>query len=196
MDRDTLLTEMFLEYWLWDIKPDFENPPANSPEEFILSLYQGKKEDALSAYPWRSATRYAQLELKVPEQSADGRYKYEANVPEDFLIAIGFWRDKERRMDCMNSVDIVGKKARTNETSITMGYTKKDVDEDELDPWVIEYIKLVLAADLADIGGVPIDRKNYLLQRKDVELIKLGNKDYEMAHKDEISSSIHQFEWS
>lgn len=196
MDKNTLLREMFLEFWLWDVEPDFENPTPNSPESFILSLYDSKKEEALSAYPWRSATRYAQLDLKEPEQSSDGRYKYEADVPEDFIVAIGFWKDKERRMDCMNSVDIVGKKARTNEKTIIMGYTKKDVDEDDLDPWVLDYIKLVLAADLADIGGIPLDRKNYLLQKKDVDLIKLGNKDYEMSHRDEISSSIHQFEWS
>lgn len=196
MNRNTLLREMFLEYWQWDVEPEFENPTPNSPESFVLSMYDSKKEEALAAYPWRSATRYTQLNLKEPEQSSDGRYKYEATLPEDFILAVGFWQDKTRHYDCMNAVDIVGKKARTNMRTITLGYIKKDVDEDDLDPWVLDYIKIKIAADLSDIGGQSIDRKNYLLQQAEVNLIKCGNKDYEMAHKDEISSSIHQFEWA
>lgn len=195
MNKLDLLREMFLEYWQWDVNPELENPPKNSPEEFVLSMYDDRKASALMAYPWRSAVRYVDLDLQIPEVSSDGRYKYEATVPEDFILAVGFWQDKARRIDCMNSVDIVGRKARTNLKSITMGYIKKDVDEEDLDPWVIDYIKIFIASELSDIGGQSPDRKNFLMEKVQSDLIKCGNKDYEMAHKDEISSSIHQFEW-
>lgn len=195
MDKKSVLRDMFLRYWQWDVEPELDNPPKNSPEYFVLSMYDDEKQAALCRYPWRSAVRYAQLELSKPERPADGRYRYEADLPEDFGLAVGFWQDSQRRMDCHNAVDIVGKKARTNLNTITLGYIKKDVEEDELDPWVIDYLEIFIASDLSDIGGQSPDRKNYLNQKAETDLIACGNKDYEMSQKDEVSSTTHQFEW-
>lgn len=195
MDKNELLRQMFLEYWQWDVDPELDNPPANSPEAFVLSMYDEKKSMALSKYPWRSAISYVELTGTEPEVSKDGHYKYEVKVPDNFLMATGFWRDFKRTQDCHNSVDIVGKTARTNLPKFTMGYVNKDVDEDDLDPWVCDYIKIVIASELSDIGGQTPDRKNYLMQKAEADLITCGNKDFEMAHHDEVSSSIHQFEW-
>lgn len=195
MNKNELLREMFLKFWQWDVDPQLTNPTANSPEYFVLSMYDNLKANALSKYPWRSATVYVTLTPTVPLVSSDGRYKYEVAIPENFVLATGFWRDRERLRDAHNSVDIVGKVARTNLPEFTMGYINQATDESNLDPWVCDYIQIYIAAELADIGGQTPERKQYLENLVETMLIKCGNKDYEMAHKDPISSSLTQFEW-
>jgi len=201
MDKQTLLTEMFLEYWQFNVNPvipdatGLPQPPVNSPEYFVLQFYQDKKDMALAAYPWRSATKYITLTADPTVTPGDGRYAYEITLPDDFILATGFWRDATRRHDAQNSVDIVGPLARTNLKQFTLGYISKTIDESLLDPWVCEWIKIYIAANLADIGGQTPDRKNFLMETAAQDLIRLGNKDYEMAQKDEVSSSIHQFQW-
>lgn len=195
MTENELLRQMFLKYWQWNVDPVLDNPPANSPEYFVKSMYKNLKADALSKYPWRSATVYVNLEPAIPEQPADERYKYEVKIPDNFVIATGFWEDKERLRPRHNSVDIVGRMARTNLKKFTMGYINKDVDEAILDPWVCDFIAIYIAAELADLGGQAPDRKTFLLQQVDTMLVKCGNRDYEMAHRDEVSNTIHQFEY-
>ena len=196
MDKKHLLRDMFLKYWQWNVEPELDNPPANSPEYFVLSMYQNLKENALAAYPWRSATKYKSFELNDSCSCGDRRYKYETVLPDDFIIAIGFWEDPERRRPRQNEVDIVGNIARTNLKSFTLAYTSVDVDEENLDPWVWDFIEVFIASELSDLGGQTPDRKTYLGQLVQEMLIKCGNKDYEMAQKDPISSSIFQFtEW-
>lgn len=193
--KKKLLKEVFLLYWKWDIMPNLDNPEENTPEYFILDLYDSFKENALSKYNWRSAIKYQKITCEEPEISNDKRYKYSATLPEDFLKAVGFWQDEERNNSCHNSVDIVGNEARTNLKEFTLGYINKNIEEDKLDFWVRDFIGITIATEGADIAGVPTDVKNFLISKLEVDLIKLGNLDYEMAHKDEISSSIHQFEW-
>lgn len=200
MTKQELLQQMFLEYWQYNVNPIIPDdttglplPPANSPEAFVLQMYDAKKAIALAKYPWRSATKY--VTLTTTDSVDDGRYKYWAALPDNFVLATGFWQDKERLRDAQNAVDIVGKQARTNLTTFTLGYIDKDIPEDDLDPWVCEWIKIFIASELADIAGQTPDRKNFLMQKAAQDLIICGNKDYEMAQKDEVSSSIHQFEW-
>ena len=195
MTKNELLKEMLLEYWQWDVEPDFDNVLPNSPEYFILQMYDNKKNIALSRYPWRSAIKYVDIVGEIPTTYADRRYKYENTIPENFVMAVGFWRDKERRLDAHNDVDIVGRKARTNMREYTMGYIDKDIPEEDLDPWVCEYLKIFLATELSDIGGISPDRKNFLLQKEAQDLIVYGNKDYEMSQRDPVSSSIYQYLW-
>ena len=193
MDKKHLLREMFLKYWQWNVDPQLDNPPANSPEYFVLSMYDNLKENALATYPWRSATKYKSFKMSELGCSGDGRYKYETVLPDDFIIATGFWNDPERIQPRQNSVDIVGKLARTNLKEFTLGYISKDIDEEYLDTWVCDFIQIFIASELSDLGGQTPDRKTYLGQLMQEMLIKCGNKDYEMAQKDHISSSIFQF---
>lgn len=193
MDKKHLLRDMFLKYWQWNVEPQLDNPPMNSPEYFVLSMFDNLKENALAAYPWRSAVRYKSFEMVESSSCADGRYKYEACLPDDFIIATGFWEDRERRKPRQNEVDIVGRYARTNLKNFTLGYVSKEVDIEELDPWVCDFIEIFIASELSDLGGQTPDRKQYFNQLVQELLIKCGNKDYEMAQKDPISSSIFQF---
>ena len=55
MDKKHLLRDMFLKYWQWNVEPQLDNPPMNSPEYFVLSMFENLKENALAAYPWRSS---------------------------------------------------------------------------------------------------------------------------------------------
>lgn len=192
--KKELLTHMFLKYWKYDTVPDFDNIVPNSPEELVLKVYDTLKKRALGNYQWRSATKYVWIICDEPEIRADGRYRFESTVPDNFLSATGFWADKERRQDAHNSVDIVGRSIRTNLDAFTLGYIDGSIPETDLDSWVIEYLEIFIASEAADIGGVGVDDKNYLLQKAANDLIILGNKDFEMAHHDEISASIHQFE--
>lgn len=193
MDKKHIIRDMFLKYWQWNVEPELDNPPANSPEYFVLSLYDNMKENALAAYPWRSATVYESFEMCECCCSGDKRYKYETCLPDDFIIATGFWEDPERLKPRQNEVDIVGKIARTNLKRFTLGYISKDVDEESLDAWVCDFIEIFIASELSDLGGQTPDRKQYFNQLVQELLIKCGNKDYEMAQKDPISSSIFQF---
>lgn len=193
-DKD-LMRQMFLKYWQWNVEPEIDNPPADSPEYFVTSMYENLKADALSKYPWRSATVYVTLTPQIPETSQDGRYKYQVTLPANFVLATGFWEDAERLRPRHNSVDIVGNVARTNLQKFTMGYINKEVDESILDPWVCDYIEAYIASELSDIGGQTPDRKAWLAQNLDNLLIKCGNRDYEMSHRDEVSETIHQFEY-
>lgn len=195
MTENELLTEMFLKYWQWDIVPTLTNPPANSPEYFVKSLYENLKANALARYPWRSATVYTTITPSVPEVSSDGRYKYEAAIPDNFVLATGFWRDRQRLHPAHNEVDIVGKVARTNLPEFTMSYINYKTDEKDLDPWVCDYIQIFIAAELSDIGGQTPERKQFLDNLAETMLIKCGNKDFEMSHHDPISNSLNQFEW-
>lgn len=193
MDRKDLLREMFLKYWQWNVEPELDNPPKNSPEYFVLSMYDNMKEAALAVYPWRSAIKYRTYELDENCCSSDGRYKYEVCLPDDFILATGFWEDKERRISRQNSVDVVGRYARTNLKNVTIAYVSKDVEEDYLDSWVCDFIQIFIASELSDIGGQTPDRKQYFAQMVQEMLVKCGNKDYEMQQKDPVSSSIYQF---
>lgn len=193
MTKTELLTQMCMIYWQWNITPNFTDPPDESPEAQVLSMYDTLKNNALIRYPWRSATKYIHLLPLVQETPADARYKYEAQVPDDFLLATGFWSDPQRRNGRQNSVDIVGRSARTNLLRFTMGYISSDVPEEEFDPWLCEWIKIYIAAEASDIAGQSTDRKLFLLEERNRMLIECGNKDFEMSHKDGISSSTHWF---
>lgn len=196
MDKKHLLRDMFLKYWQWNVDPVLDNPPVNSPEYFVLSMFDNLKENALAAYPWRCAIKYKTYNLENTTSCEDRRYKHESFVPDDFIIAVGFWEDAERRQPRQNSVDIVGRMLRTNLKTLTMAYVSKDVEVEEMDPWVCDFIEIFIASELSDLGGQTPDRKQYFNQLLQEMLIKCGNKDYEMAQKDPISSSIFQFtEW-
>lgn len=196
--KKQLLEDMCVLYWEYDVKPDFSNTDnfePNSPESLLLGVYDSLKNDAISSYSWRSAIKYVTIKPQVPENSTDGKYKYQASVPDDFLKEDGFWHDKERGMPAKKQVDIIGRVAKTNLQEFTMGYLVKNIPEDELDSWVIEYLKIYIAANAADIAGLSLDRKNYLLQQAEISFIKNSNIDYKMStHMDEeINQTLNQF---
>lgn len=193
--KKELLTNLFLKYWKYDTLPDFENITTNSPEDLVLKIYDSLKKRALNNYPWKSAIKYVTIDTDESIDPKDGRYRYEACVPCNFLSAVGFWVDPERRNNAHNSVSIVGRSIRTNLKQFTMAYIDGSVSEEDLDPWVREYLEVFIAAEAADLGGVGADQKNFLIQKADIDLTILGNKDFEMDVHDEVSSSIHQFEF-
>lgn len=193
--KKELLTNMFLKYWKYDTLPDFDNIIKNSPEDLVLKIYDSLKKRALNNYPWKSAIKYITIDTDEAIDPKDGRYRYEACVPCNFLSAVGFWQDSERRLDAHNSVSIVGRSIRTNLKQFTMAYIDGSIPETELDPWVLEYMEVFIAAEAADLGGIGADQKNFLIQKAQLDLNIFGNKDFEMDTHDEISSSIHQFEF-
>lgn len=200
--KKQLLTSMFLLYWQYDTLPDFiedeqtgevTTSEENSVEALVLEVYEDLKQSALAAYPWRSTIKYETLTLSAPlNGTGDEKYSYSAEVPDDFLVMNGFWKDTERNNQCHNEVEMVGRNVRSNLTSVTMSYIS-DTDEEDLDMWVIDWIKIYIAAEAADIGGQSADRKQLLMQKKLTDFTELSNKDYEMAHKEDISDSTKQF---
>ena len=54
---------------------------------------------------------------------------------------------------------------------------------------------IFIAAEASNIGGVSNDWKNFLMTKAQNDWFDLTNKDYEMAQRDEVSASIHQFEF-
>lgn len=195
-EKKEILDEIFLVYWKWDVSPDYENPPENSPEQFVLDMFDSLKDKALLKYPFRCARKYARQQgSEVESTDANKKYKYKSTLPEDFLYATGFWADEQRRTGIQNEVDILRNEARSDVKDFTIEYIARGLDCSVLDAWVRDYIAIYMASELSDIGGCTVETKNYLMQLADMTRISAGNKDYEMAHHDEISSSIHQFEW-
>jgi hypothetical protein len=195
-NKKAILDEIFLVYWKWDTTPDYDNPPANSPESFVLELFETMKDKALSNYPFRCARKYARQEgSEIESDDTNRKYKYKSTLPTDFMYATGFWSDEKRTNGIQNDVDIIGRVARSNVKDFTMEYIASGLECSVLDAWVKDYIAIFIASELSDIGGCTVEAKNYLMQLSDMTKISAGNKDYEMAHHDEISSSIHQFEW-
>lgn len=199
--KKDLLKQLMLLYWEYDTEPEFtgtdDAPTAavtNSPEDLLLKVYGQLKKRALASYDWRSATKYT---IVTPTEPVDGtgdpRYKYSASVPADFLKVVGYWADENRQVPAHNCVDTRGTTMRTNLNKFVLEYVA-DVSEKNLDPWVIDYLMIFIAAEASDIGGISNDRKNFLLTKAQNDWITLTNKDYDMAHHDEVSSSIHQFE--
>ncbi len=194
--KKKVLNDIFMLYWKWDTQPDFDNVEENSPEYLLLQMYDSLKADCLSQYNFRSTIKYVELTGEEPTTNDDPRYKYRANVPEDFLKAVGFWADKERHQPIMNSVDIQNFKAKTNYPKVIMAYTSKSVDESVLDNWVLEYMAIYMANKASDIGGCSDSQKQYLEQKAMIERNLCGNRDLEMAHQDRMTS-LNQFleEW-
>lgn len=193
--KKELLNQIFLLYWKWDTKPDWDNIQENSPEDLLLEVYEGLKQGALSKYPWRCLKKYSTQQGEENPDAIDKKFKYESTLPEDFLFSTGYWIDSKRLTGMQNGVQIVGKKAKSNTKTFLMEYISKNVDESEMDPWLIDYIALYVAMEASDIGGCSAETKNFLIQKEAIEFVKFCNKDYEMDHKEEVSSSIHQFEY-
>ncbi|MCQ2608546.1 MAG: hypothetical protein MJ197_07670 [Bacteroidales bacterium] len=197
--RDKLLTEMFLQYWKYPVKPTFQDEDQHdiaddSVEGLTLAMYESVKDEALMVYPWRSAQKYVFLNNPQENDTGDGKYKYKFTLPTDFLTANGFWLDKERNQPFQNGVDIIGNIAKTNKSAFMLQYTANmSGAEANLDPWVIDWIKLYLAATLADIGGVDPNTKNFLIQKMQFDEPTLKNKDFEMSHHDETIGNEDQF---
>ena len=199
--KKDLLKQLMLLYWEYDTEPVFtgtdDNPTAsvtNSPEDLLLKVYGQLKKRALASYDWRSATKYIIITPTEPSGgTGDPRYKYSATVPNDFLKVVGYWADENRMTPAHNAVDTRGRTMRTNLSKFVLEYVA-DVSEKDLDPWLIDYLMIFIAAEASDIGGISNDRKNFLLSKAQNDWITLTNKDYDMAHHDEVSSSIHQFE--
>lgn len=200
MTKEKLLSEMCVLYWLYDTKPDFtdteENPlPPNSTEKLVLDVYDSLKKEALAKYPWRCAMRYVEIKPKEPEEYKDKKFKYTAKVPEDFLKEDGFWFDSERTRPAKNLVEVVGSEIRTNLESFTMGYISKNVQENEMDSWLISYLKAYIAFKAADVAGLSTDRINYLANVAESEFWTQSNIDYKMTNDkdEEIQDSLNQF---
>lgn len=197
--RDKLLVEMFLQYWKYPVKPTFQDSQGqdlddNSVEALTLAMYETTKNEALMVYPWRSAQKFVFLDNPQTNETGDGKYKYVFTLPEDFLTANGFWRDQKREQPIQNGVDIIGNLAKTNKSAFLLQYTANMKEEEaKLDPWVIDWIKLYLAANLADIGGVDPATKQFLLQQMQFNEPTLKNKDFEMSHHDETIGNEDQF---
>lgn len=204
LTKRELLKQLMLLYWEYDTEPEFNgqdsteaNPVAsipNSPEDLLLKVYEQLKRRALASYNWRSTIRYVQITPTEPEGgTGDTRYKYSAPVPNDFIKVVGYWADADRVIPAHNSVDTVGTTMRTNMQSFVLGYVA-NVAETNFDSWLDDYLMIFIAAEASDIGGVSNDRKNFLMQKAQNDWFDLTNKDYEMAHHDEVSASIHQFQ--
>ena len=193
--KKEILNNIFLLYWKWDTKPDWDNIQENSPEDLLLAVYDDLKKGALTKYPWRCLRKYSLQNGKENSEAIDKKYKYESTLPEDFLFATGFWEDVERRHGIQNEVEFVGMTAKTNYKTFIMEYISCEVEEANMDRWLREYLSLYIAMEASDIGGCNAETKNYLIQKESLEFVNTCNKDYEMDHKDEVSPSIHQFQY-
>lgn len=190
-----IFKSILLKYWEYDVAPDFNNIADNDVLDLLNQEYPKVKKKVLGSYPWRSCIKYVTVKATVPEINDDGRYKYRAQVPENFIKEHGYWADSSRSLPLLHENTVQGRTLKTNRESLTMGYIA-DTAESEMDYWVVEYLEIAVAAELADIGGISADRQNFLLQKMPYEEALARNKDFEMTQKDEISPTVHQFqEW-
>ena len=190
-----IFQSVLLKYWEYDVAPDFTNISDNDVLDLLNKEYPKIKKKVFGSYPWRSCIKYDVINAEEPEVNDDGRYKYRATVPSGFIKEYGYWSDAQRSNKLLYTNTVQGRTLKTNHKSLVMGYIA-DTQESEMDYWLIEYLEIAVAAELADIGGVSADQKNFLLQKMQYEEALARNKDYEMTQKDEISPTVHQFqEW-
>lgn len=190
--KKKVLDKIFMIYWKWDTLPDYENTIEDSPEYLLLEMYDDLKAEALSQYNFRSTIKYVSLTGTEPDTNDDKRYKYRANVPEDYLKAVGFWDNEERTCPIHNSIDIQNFIAKSNQEKFTMAYVSKTASEDILDQWVLDFMAIYIAYKAADIGGCSNETKQYLMQEAMLQRNLCANRDMEMAHQDDMSS-LNQF---
>jgi len=191
-----LLADMCVLYWEYDTKPDFTGTlEPNSPEQLVLNVYDTLKQEVLQSYPWRSAIKYVTLTTSEPLTNTDPKYSRTAALPSDFLKEDAFWYDEKRNTTITEGIDIIGKTAKTNLERFTMSYISKDTLESNMDPWLISYLQIYIAAKAADIGGLSAERKSLLLQQADADFWNYSNTDWKMSHKenDALTESINQF---
>ena len=188
-----VLKNVFMLYWKWDTMPELENPPENSPEYLLLQIYDDLKETAFTNYSFRSTIKYKEITCTEPEENDDPRYKYRAQVPDDYLKSFGFWLDKERHSSIHNSLEVAGKVIKSPYEKITIGYVSNSVDEDKLDQWVLDYLAVFIASEAADLGGCNEQTKLNLMQLEEITRIKAGKKDFDMSHHEPYSKSKFMF---
>lgn len=188
-----IFQSVLLKYWEYDIAPDFTNIADNDVLDLLNKEYPKIKKKVIGSYPWRSCIKYTKIKATIPAVNDDGRYKYRATVPNDFIKEHGYWSDEKRAMPLLRTNTVQGRTLKTNHEYVVMGYIA-DTSESEMDYWLVDYLEIAVAAELSDIGGVSADQKNFLLQKMQYEEAIARNKDYEMTQKDEISPTVHQFE--
>lgn len=190
--KTEILNELFIKSWEWDTVPNFDEPEENSIEAMVLTLYDHEKEVMLASYPWRRAIKYVTVEC-VPS-TLDGRYEYQALLPEDFIKEYGFWADNKRGIKLFDGCTVTGNLLLSKRSKLTLGYIA-DVPEEDFDIWTSEYFVAFLAAELARVGGQSIDREKALKEDEAIAFVRAKNRDYEMTEK-EVNPSLHQFcEW-
>lgn len=198
-----LLINVALKYWQFNIAPVFtgDEPDIETDDpvmQIVLTMYDSLKDSALLKYPWRSTIKYADLVCKedgglTPSPQHDGKYKYWIELPDDFLAQEGFWKDTTRNIECPQDVNIIGTIAKTNLEEFTLGYVATGILEEELDPWLIDYLEIFIASEASDVAGQSPDRKNFLMQKAQSDFIECSNKDYRNANHDENQDSLMQF---
>jgi hypothetical protein len=187
--KKDILTNICLLYWLYDEVPDLSATSTDDTVKRLLKVYDSLKSDALSKYPWRSAIKYVELTPTEPTTSADGRYTYTVDLPTDFLKEEGFWENWDRTTPCPQSVEIVGRTAKTNLTKFTLGYISSDIQEENLDSWVCKWLEIYIASEASRLAGVPVDQINYLMQKQEIDFMKLSNTDWRNAHHDDDNTA-------
>lgn len=199
LSKREILNDIFELHWEWDTEPEFggtdDNPTAtdvDSVEYKILQRYDRFKKDALERYDWRSSIRYSTIECSEPVTNNDPRYKYNGDLPDDFIKLTGLWHDAERHMPAINKASAVGTTLHSHLEEITIGYTA-NVTETELDNWVSTYLIAYIAAYGATLAGVSDEKRAELYTLEQNEWFKCSNIDYEMEAKDQVSPSINQF---
>lgn len=200
ISKSEILRDIFLLHWDWDTEPDFDNTDPDNPEaeeegsteDLILKMYPRFKQGALEKYNWRSAIRYATITCTEPVTNTDPRYKYTANVPEDFIKLIGLWQDSERYTPVIGRASIVGTTIFSHLEEITIGYIA-DIVETDFDNWLTDYVIAYIASAGATLAGVSNDKRAELINLEQNKYFQCSNIDYEMENKDTVSPSIQQF---
>lgn len=199
LTKEEILRDVFLLHWEWDTAPEITEvggvltaDVAGSTEDLILQMYPRFKKDALAKYNWRSAIKYETLECTEPVTNTDPRYKYTAELPEDFIKLIGLWADEERNNDARGQASTVLTTLYSHLEDITIGYIA-DKDEEDLDNWVSTYLIAYIASKGATLAGVSNEKRAELIAQEQNEWFTCSNIDYEMEVKDDVSPSINQF---
>lgn len=199
ISKKDILNDVFLLHWEWDTKPEFggtdDNPTSTdeeSTEYLLLEMYDRFKKKALSKYNWRSVIRYATITCTEPETNTDPRYKYNGDVPADFIKLVGLWSDEERLIDARTRASVVGSTIFSHLEEITIGYVA-NVSETEFDTWLSDYMIAFIASEGAALAGVSDNKRAELINLEQNQWFMCSNIDYEMEQKDIVSPTIEQF---
>jgi len=195
--KNDILMNVCLIHWLYPTVPDLNATTTDDTIKRLLKVYDTFKSAALSKYPWRCAIKYVEITTSTPTTSIDGRYKYTAELPPDFLKEEGFWEDWARTSKCPQSIEIVGKTAKTNLTKFTLAYISSDIAEEDLDNWVADWLEIYIAAEGAKLAAIPDDQAIALANKRELDFVELSNKDWRNAHhEDDNQDTLAQFLYS
>ncbi len=110
------------------------------------AFYDDTIQSTLQHYTWSFATKRATLAQEVA--TPEFEYTYQYTLPSD-AISVGFMYEADAEALSREKWRVENGKLLTNETSVKIRYTSRDVNEGEFSPVFVDAVVYLLASKLA-----------------------------------------------